>query len=73
MKKSTRALVGLVGLDVIIIAGAWWMVIQTSTGQWSAPDPAETISMITSTAGMVVGIVSAILLLAFFIHRRAGN
>ena len=73
MKKSTRALVGLVTLDLIIIAGAWWMVIQTSTGQWSAADPAKTISMITSTAGMVVGVVSAILFLAFVIHRRAGN
>ena len=73
MKKSTRALVGLVSLDLIIIAGAWWMVIQTSTGQWSAPDPAKTIGMITTTAGTVVGIVSAILLLAFVIHRRAGN
>ena len=73
MKKSTRALVGLVVLDAVIIAGAWWMIVQTRTGVWSAPDPAEAISTISSTAGMIVGIISAVLLLAFVIHRRGGD
>jgi tetrahydromethanopterin S-methyltransferase subunit F len=29
--------------------------------------------MITTTAGMIVGVVTAVLLLAFAVHRRAGN
>lgn len=73
MKKSTRALVGMVGLDLIVIIGGWWMVEQTRSGAWNAPDPAASISMITTTAGMIVGVVTAVLLLAFAVHRRAGN
>jgi len=73
MKKSTRALVGLVGLDAILAAGAAWMVWQVRTGAWNAPDPAEAISRITETAGGAIGIVTAVLLVAFFVHKRRGN
>jgi hypothetical protein len=73
MKKSTRALVGLVAMDLILAAGAAWMVGQVKTGAWNAPDPAETIARITSTAGGAMGIVTAVLLLAFVVHRRRGN
>jgi hypothetical protein len=73
MKKSTRALVGLVGLDLVVIIGAWWMVAQTRSGAWNTPDPAASIGMITTTAGMIVGVVTAVLMLAFVMHRRAGN
>ena len=45
MKKSTRALLGLVLLDLIVVAGAWWMIDRTQS----------------------------VLLLAFVMHRRAGN
>lgn len=73
MKKSTRALIGLILLDAIIIIGAWWMVDQTKSGAWHSNDPAASIGMITTTAGTVVGVITAALLLAFFVHRRAGN
>ena len=73
MKKSTRALVGLVGLDGIVAAGAAWMVWQVKTGAWNAPDPAEAISRITKTAGGAIGIITAVLLVAFFVHKRRGN
>lgn len=73
INKSTRALVGMIGLDLVVIIGAWWMVEQTRSGAWNAPDPAASISMITTTAGMIVGVVTAVLLLAFIVHRRAGN
>jgi len=73
MKKSTRALVGMIGFDLAVIIGAWWVVEQTRSGAWIAPDPAASISMITTTAGMIVGVVTAVLLLAFVVHRRAGN
>ena len=73
MKKSTRALVGLVALDGILAAGAWWMVMQVKSGAWNAPDPAEAITRITETAGGAIGIVTAVLLVAFFVHRRRGN
>ena len=73
MKKSTRALVGLIRLDLIVIIGAWWMIERTRSGAWNSNDPAGSITMVTTTAGMMVGVISAVLLLAFFMHRRAGN
>ena len=73
MKKSTRAIVGLVAIDGLLALGAAWMVWQTRTGAWTAPDPADAISTITATAGGAIGIVTVILLMAFFVHRRAGN
>lgn len=73
MKKSTRALIGLAVIDGALALGAAWMVWVTRAGQWHAPDEAEAITTITSTAGGAIGIVTAILLMAFFVHRRAGN
>jgi|SoiMethySBSTD1v2_1073268.scaffolds.fasta_scaffold1652195_2 hypothetical protein len=73
MKKSTRALAGLVVIDLALAAGAAWMVWQVRTGAWNAPDPGEAISRITSTAGGAIGIVTAVLLVAFAVHRRKGN
>ena len=73
MKKSTRALTGLVGLDLLLAAGAAWMVWQVKTGAWNAPDPAAAITAITQTAGGAIGIVTAVLLVAFFVHKRRGN
>jgi hypothetical protein len=73
MKKSTRALVGLVAMDFILVAGAAWMVGMVRDGTWNAPDPAASISQITSTAGAAIGIVTVVLLMAFVVHRRRGN
>lgn len=73
MKKSTRALAGMIVLDVALAAGAAWMVWQVRTGAWNAPDPVESTRRISETAGMAIGIVTAVLLLAFLVHRRKGN
>ena len=72
MKKSTRALTGMVVLDALLVAGAAWMVQQTRTGAWKTPDHAATITEITRTAGGAIGIVTALLLGAFVVHRRRG-
>jgi len=73
MKKSTRALVGLLVLDLALALGAAWMVWQTKTGAWHAPDEAAAITTITSTAGGAIGIVTVILLMAFAVQRKRGN
>jgi hypothetical protein len=73
MKKSTRALVGLVVLDLALALGAAWMVWQTRSGAWHAPDEAAAITTIASTAGGAIGIITVILLMAFFVHRKRGN
>ena len=73
MKKSMRALLGLVLLDVVIVAGAWWMIERTTSGAWNSNNPAESVTMITTAAGMMVGVASVVLALAFFRHRASGN
>lgn len=73
MKKSMRALLGLILLDAIFVVGAWWMIERTRSGAWNSNNPAESITMITTTAGMMIGAISVILLLAFVRHRVAGN
>ena len=74
MKKSTPALVGLIVIETLLLLGAIWMVVQVQTGAWQATvSKAEAISAITSGVGGIMGVVAAILLLAFFIHRRRGN
>ena len=72
MKKSTRALTGMVVLDALLIAGAAYMVMQGKSAAWNTPDPAATITEITQTAGGAIGIVTALLLVAFVVHRRRG-
>jgi hypothetical protein len=73
MKKSTRALAGLIVIDGLLALGAAWMIWQTRSGAWHSPDPAAAITTITKTAGGAIGIVTVILLLAFSVHRRQGN
>ena len=73
MKKSTRALTGMVTLDALLVAGAAWMIQQVQTGTWNTPDPAATITEITLTAGGAIGIVTALLLVAFAVQRGRGD
>jgi hypothetical protein len=74
MKKSTRALVGMVVLDLLLLIGIWWLVMQINPdGSNTNVPPQEAISTITSIGGGAIGIISMILLLAFFHHRRKGN
>ena len=73
MKKSTRALTGMAVLDALLVAGAAWMAFQVKSGTWNTPDPAATITEITRTAGGGIGIVTALLLVVFVVHRRRGD
>ena len=73
MKKSTRALTGMVTLDALLVAGAASMIQQVQTGTWNTPDPAATITEITLTAGGAIGIVTALLLVAFAVQRGRGD
>ena len=73
MRKSTRALAGLVLIEALLFSGAAWMVSQIRSGTWKAPNAAEAIATITEVAGAAMGIVAAVLLVAFFVHRLKGN
>ena len=73
MKNSTRAIVGLVMIELLLLGGTTWMLVQTRSGAWHASNPEETGSLIASTGGVAMGLVGVILLLAFFHHRRHGN
>lgn len=73
MKKSTRALVGLVVLELLVLGGAFWLVGQVQSGAMQAPDPAEAIARITQVAGGAMGVIAVILTLAFVTHKRRGQ
>ena len=73
MKKSTRALAAMVALDMLLVAGAAWMVQQVQTGTWNTPNPAATITEITRAAGGAIGIVTALLLVAVVVQRGRGD
>ena len=73
MKKSTRALAGMAVPDALLVAGAAWMVWQVQTGTLNTPNPAATITEITRTAVGAIGIVTALLLVAFVVHWRRGD
>ena len=74
MKKSTRALVGMVVIDLALLSGAAWMVGQITSGQWKTNvPPGEAIMSITSTIGAAIGFISVLLAVVFVLQRRKGN
>lgn len=74
MKKSTRALVGMVVLDLLILCGTAWFVGVITSGKASLTvPPAEAIQTVTQIGGGAIGIVTGVLLVAFFVHRKRGN
>ena len=74
MKKSTRALVGMLVIDLLILAGTAWFVMNIRSGAAALTvPPAEAIGTVTTIGGGAIGIVTGILLVAFFVHRKRGN
>lgn len=73
MKPSIRALVGLVVLDALLVAGIGWLILQVETGTFHAPDPAKAITTITGVGGGAIGLVTVLLGLAFAYHKRKGH
>lgn len=73
MKKSKRALVGMVVLDLFLLLGTFWLVMQVKGGASTSVPPAEAISTVTTIGGGAIGLVTAILGMAWFVHRKAGN
>ena len=71
MKKSTRALLGMVVLDLLLAFGAFWLVMQVKSGAVTTTvPPAEAISTITSTIGAAIGVVTGVLLVAWWYWRK---
>ncbi len=73
MKKSQRALIGLIVLDLLLAFGTLWLVMQVRGGASTSVPPAEAITTITSIGGAAIGVVTAILGMAFFVHRKRGD
>lgn len=74
MKRSSRALLGMVVLDVLLLAGVAWLVWLVHSGAVRTTVPAgEAITTITSIGGGVVGAITGLLLFVFVYHRRRGN
>jgi hypothetical protein len=71
MRKSTRALLGMVVLDLLLAFGALWLVMQVKSGATTTSvPPEEAISTITTTIGTAIGIISGVLLVVWFYWRR---
>ncbi len=73
MKRSTRAILGLLVIELALMYGMLWMVAQVKTGAWHAPDPGKSITTITAICGSAMGIAGAILLVAFIRFRIRGD
>jgi len=73
MKKSTRALTGLTLIDGLLLAGAAWLVLRIKAGAALTVPPAEAIEEITTIFGGAIGLVTTVLALAWWHHRRNGN
>ena len=74
MKRSTRALVGMVVIDLALLGGAAWLIDKVTSGEWKPTvPPAEAISTIGSTFGAAIGFLSVPLALVFVLQRRKGN
>ena len=74
MRKSTRALGGMVVLDLLLLGGFTWLVLQIRLGHArTTVPPEEAIATITSIGGGGIGVVTAVLGIAWFVHRRNGN
>jgi hypothetical protein len=74
MKKSTRALLGMVVLDGIFLAGTAWFVWMVMSGASKTTIPREeAIVQITQMGGGLIGFVTVVLAIAWYVHRRNGN
>lgn len=73
MRKSTRALIGIVVLDALIVAGSFWLIWQIKSRSLKLAVPEhEAIQTITSTAGGAIGVITVVLAIAFVTLRRKG-
>ena len=70
MKKSTRALLGLVVIDLLLGLGALWLVMQVKEGAATTVPPEEAIATITTIGGAAIGVVTVLLGLAWLYWRR---
>ena len=74
MKRSTRALVGMVVIDAGLLLGATWLVNQIGSGRMKTTvPPSEAIGTIGSIFGGAIGFISVLLALVFVLQRRKGN
>ena len=74
MKKSTRALVGMVVIDAGLLGGAAWLVGKLTSGEWKTNvPPSEATSTVGTVFGGAIGFLSVLLALVFVVQRRKGN
>lgn len=71
MRKSSRIFILLGIVEALIVAGALFMVVQVTGGNWNAPDPGETIARILTVAGIAIPVFGLpFLILAISLLRK---
>ncbi|MEO9338444.1 hypothetical protein ABFT80_13460 [Mesorhizobium sp. SB112] len=73
MKKSTRIFILLAGIEVLIVAGAAYMLMQVTSGAWRTFDQAEAVRRIMTVMGVAFGGIGAVLLTLAIMLRIKGQ
>ena len=73
MRKSTRIFILTAVLEALLLAGAVYMITQTTSGAWRATNPAEALNRIYTVMGAAMGGVGAALLFLGTVLRVKGQ
>lgn len=73
MKRSSRLLIALVVIELLLAGIAMWLLSGIKSGSMNTSVPAaEAVATITSTIGMAMGALAGVIGVAWFLMRRRG-
>jgi hypothetical protein len=73
LKKSTRIFILLAVIEVLIVAGATYMLMQVTSGAWRTFDQAEAVRRIMTVMGGAFGGIGLLLLTLAIVLRIRGQ
>ncbi len=73
VRKSTRIFVLTAVIEVLLLAGAAYMLMQVTSGAWRTFDQADAVNRILTVMGAAVGGVGGVMLFLGFFLRSKGE